>query len=112
MKKIVKEYLLKDAYFYVFSIIAIGLLIASFLVPPLGTISPSVLEGVAEIFAFASLGTVIKAINKGIDAKVRHGDTTLTIGDLNSDNDTDNNYDYPSKPSMDEDDDLPYKRKH
>ena len=86
MKKIVRDFLLRDAYFYIFSAIAIALLIASFLVPPLGVISPSVLEGVAEIFAFASLGTVIKAINKGIDAKVRHGDTTLTIGDLNSKN--------------------------
>lgn len=66
---------------------AVGLIVASFIVPPTGIIEPSVLAAVGEIFAFAALGTVIKAIDKGVDAKVQHNNTSLTIGDLNKDND-------------------------
>lgn len=66
---------------------SVGLIIASFLVPPTGVIDGSVLGAVGEIFAFAALGTVIKAIDKGVDAKVQHNNTSLTIGDLNKDND-------------------------
>lgn len=82
MKKIIREHLLRDAWFYIFSVLAIGLIIASFIVPPLGLIDPSVLAAVGEIFAFAALGTVIKAIDAGIDAKVEHNGTTITVGDL------------------------------
>ena len=48
----------------------------------MGVIDASVLKAVAEIFAFGVLGTVIKAIDKGVDAKLQHGDTTLTVGNL------------------------------
>lgn len=70
-----------NLWFYILSGVAVAFLIASFVVPPLGVISPSVLEGVAEIFAFASLGTVIKAIDKGVGAKLHHNNTTLEIED-------------------------------
>ena len=70
-----------------FSLVSVALIIASFLVPPTGVIDGSVLGAVGEIFAFAALGTVIKAIDKGVDAKVQHNNTSLTIGDLNKDND-------------------------
>ena len=61
-----------------------GLIIASFIVPPTGVIDPSVLAATGEIFAFAALGAVIKAIDKGVDAKVQRGNTTLVVGDLNN----------------------------
>ena len=61
-----------------------GLVVASFIVPPTGVIDPSVLAATGEIFAFAALGAVIKAIDKGVDAKVQRGNTTLVVGDLNS----------------------------
>lgn len=71
-------------WFWVLSLAAIALLVASFIVPPTGVIDPSVLAASGEIFAFAALGTLIKAIDKGVDAKVTRGDTTLTVGDINS----------------------------
>jgi hypothetical protein len=49
----------------------------------MGVIDGSVLAAVGEIFAFAALGTVVKAIDKGVDAQVQHNNTTLTIGDIN-----------------------------
>lgn len=70
---------LNKTAFYICLIFSIGLLIAGFVVPPLGTISPSVLTGVGELFAFATLGTVIEAIARGVDAKLTHGNTELSL---------------------------------
>lgn len=70
---------LNKTAFYICLIFAIGLLIASFVVPPLGVISPSVLTGVGELFAFATLGTVIEAISRGVDAKLVHNNTEINL---------------------------------
>lgn len=78
--------MLHNGWFILFSLVAIGLLIASFFVPPTGVIDGSVLAATGEIFAFAALGTVIKAIDNGVDAKVQHNNTSVTIGDLNDGN--------------------------
>lgn len=83
MGKVLKKCISGNTWFYIFSIAAIGLLVASFIVPPTGVIDPSVLGATGEIFAFAALGAVIKAIDKGVDAKVQRGNTTLVVGDLN-----------------------------
>lgn len=53
----------------------------------MGVIDGSVLAGTGEIFAFAALGTVIKAIDKGVDAQVQHNNTTITVGDLTKQDD-------------------------
>lgn len=65
--------------FWTTLIISIGLLVASFLVPPLGEISPSVLKGVAELGFFATLSVVLTAVEKGSDVKVTKGDITLEV---------------------------------
>ena len=59
--------------------IAVALIIASFLVPPMGIIDGSVLAATGEIFAFASLLTAVYAIEQGVGAKVEHKGTSLTI---------------------------------
>ena len=87
MKNTIINCVLHNSWFIFFSLVSVALIIASFLVPPTGVIDGSVLGAVGEIFAFAALGTVIKAIDKGVDAKVQHNNTSLTIGDLNKDND-------------------------
>lgn len=86
MKEIIKENLFHNLWFFIFSGIAIAMLIAAFLCPPLAVIDASVLYATAEIFAFAALGTVIKAIDKGIDAKLKHGNTSLQVGNIEGDN--------------------------
>lgn len=78
--------MLHNGWFILFSLVAIGLIITSFFVPPTGVIDGSVLAATGEIFAFAALGTVIKAIDNGVDAKVQHNNTSVTIGDLNNGN--------------------------
>lgn len=70
---------------WVFSLTALGLFIASFLVPPMGEISPSVLKAGAEIFAFAALVEAREAILEGMGIKLTHGDTTIEIHDTDGD---------------------------
>lgn len=72
-----------DIAFIALSGIAVALLVASFLVPPTGVIDGSVLAATGEIFAFAALGALMKAIDKGVDATIAHKDTKITINNDN-----------------------------
>lgn len=65
--------------FWVCLLISISLIVGSFFVPPMGIIDGSVLAAVGELFGFASLGSLIYAVDKGHSAKIEKGDTTLTI---------------------------------
>lgn len=80
MGKVLRNAIRGNVWFYVLTSIAIVLLIASWIWPPTAVIDSSVLGGIGEIFAFAALGTVIKAIDNGHTAKIKHGDTELSIG--------------------------------
>ena len=66
---------------WVFSLTALGLFIASFLVPPTGVIDGSVLKAGGIIFAFAALAEAREAIVEGLGVKVTHGDTQIVIHD-------------------------------
>lgn len=70
--------------FWLFGIIALALGIIGFFMPPKGAIDGSVLIFGGLMFAFATLFMVDRAIEKGLDAKVKHGETEVTIGDLNN----------------------------
>ena len=81
-----KKKIILNSYFWVFASISIVLLIVSFFLPPQGEIHPSVLQGVAELFGFSALGAVYKGMDKGLDARVKHRNTELLIGDITSNN--------------------------
>lgn len=59
----------------------IGLLVASFIVPPTGEISPTALKGGSLLFAFAGLSEVREAVLEGFGIKLTHGNTTIAIKD-------------------------------
>ena len=63
---------------------AIGLYVASFLVPPMGEIHPSVLKAGSWIFAFAGLAELREAVQEGLGFKLTHGDTTVVVQDLDN----------------------------
>lgn len=65
--------------FWVCLLFSIGLIIASFFIPPLAVVDSSVIACVGEIFAFATLATVIEAIGRGVDAKITHNGTEVTL---------------------------------
>lgn len=75
----VGKFLREHPAFDIFSLTSIGLLIASFIVPPTGIIDRSVLAGAAEIFAWGALYVVLKAVDKGTPASISHGGTTVTV---------------------------------
>lgn len=60
-------------------VVAIGLIITSFFIPPLAVVDGSVLAAVGEIFAFAALGEVAAAVERGHSASISHGNTTIEI---------------------------------
>lgn len=70
----------KLAYF-ICLLVSIALIIAGFLVPPLGIIDGSVLTAVGEIFGFASLGIGLTAIEKGYSTTIKKGETEIHIND-------------------------------
>ena len=65
--------------FLVCLVVAIGLIITSFLTPPAWIVDGSVLAAVGEIFAFAALGEVAAAIERGHTATISHGNTQIEI---------------------------------
>ena len=79
MKEFWKNYLENNMFFWVFSIIGVCLMIAGFILPPLGVIDNSVLIGTGEINGFVALGAVIKAIDKGVNTSLKHNGTEVVI---------------------------------
>ena len=82
-------------YLYLIIILAIGLLIASFIVPPMGIIDPSVLKAVALVmggtwllYTTANIPDFLKA---GAKIKASYGDATIEIGKHKPTKDEDNN---------------------
>lgn len=67
---------------WIFGLSTIGLFAASFVVPPTGEISPSVLKAAALLFAFATLAEAREAIREGLGVKLTHGHTTIEVHDL------------------------------
>ena len=79
MRRFYRNYIENNLFFWVFSIAALGLIIAGFLFPPPGQVDNSVLIAAGEINGTIALGAVIKAIDKGVDATFQHNNTRVTI---------------------------------
>ena len=79
MREFYKNYLENNTFFWVFSGIGLLLIIIAFFIPPTAYIDQSVLIAVGEINGFIALGAVIKSIDKGRSASIRHNNTELTI---------------------------------
>lgn len=71
-------------YLYIIILLSFGLMVASFIVPPLGAIHPSVLQGVAIILGFTwLLYTTVNIpvfISRGAKIRASYGDAKLEIG--------------------------------
>ena len=71
-------------YLFIIIILAFALLIASFIVPPLGAISPSVLQGIAIILGFTWLlyttANIPVFIERGAKIKASYGNAKIEIG--------------------------------
>lgn len=65
--------------FLICLIISVILLVISWIAPPPFEISSSVIAGVGELFAFAALGEVCAALERGMSAKISRGDTSVEV---------------------------------
>lgn len=65
--------------FLVCLLTSVGLILASFITPPMWIIDGSVLAATGELFGFASLGEVAAAIERGHSASISHGNTQIEI---------------------------------
>ena len=79
MREFYKNYLENNFFFIFFSVSALLLLVAGFLVPPTGSIDNTVLIAVGEINGTLAIGAVVKAIDKGRSASIKHSGTEVTI---------------------------------
>ena len=84
MRKFYKNYLENNTFFWVFSIIGLLLIIIAFFLPPAAYIDSSILIAVGEINGFIAMGAVLKAIDNGGSASIKHNGTEVII---NSDDD-------------------------
>ena len=82
MKEFYRNFLQNNLYFWVLSSIAVILIVASWFVPPMAIIDGSVLAATGEIFGFTALGAVIHAMDTGKTATIQHGNTTVTVKDI------------------------------
>lgn len=73
----------KDFWLKTLTLASIGLIIASFVVPPTGIIDPSVLAATGELAGFGAIWEFNKAMNKNIDTKVKLKEIELELSKNN-----------------------------
>lgn len=79
MREFYRNYIQSNLFFWLFSGIGLLLIIIAFFIPPAAYIDSSVLIAVGEINGFIALGAVLKAIDNGGSASIKHNNTELTI---------------------------------
>ena len=84
MSEVIKKAFAKNWSFWICLGVSIILGVTGFFMPPQGVIDGSVLTFTGELVGFVAVDNVRRAISKGIDARVKHGKTEVTIGDLNN----------------------------
>jgi len=80
MSQVLKKAIVGNTPFWVLTIVAILLLIVAFILPPTAIIDKSVLAAVGELMGFGALWAVVKAIDEGTSATLKHNNTSLTVG--------------------------------
>ena len=65
--------------FIICLVVAIILLVVSWIMPPMWIIDKSILAAVGELFGFAALGEVAAAVERGHSATISHGNTSISI---------------------------------
>lgn len=79
MVKRLKEATSHNTAFWICLGISVVLIIGGAITPPPFVIDASIFIATGELFGFAALGAVYKALDKGVDAKIEKGDTKITL---------------------------------
>ena len=75
----IKEATKGNTAFWVCLGVSIALIIGGAVVPPPFVIDQSIFIACGALFGFAALWTVIKALDKGVDASIKHNNTQIDI---------------------------------
>ena len=67
------------------TVCAIGFGIASFIMPPTGEINESVIKFIAEVWCYAALSVLMEGLIKGVDARIKKGDTEVSFNNPDKD---------------------------
>lgn len=84
ISKVVKEVWITDHVLKLLTLVSLGLIIASFIIPPTGVIDPSVLAAVGEIMGIAAIFQFRDSYNNGLNTKVRIKEIELEIQGKNN----------------------------
>ena len=68
-----------------FGVCSVILLFIAFFTPPPYMIDNSVIIAVGEIFAFATLFFAWESVDRGLDAKIKHGGTSVELNNHEED---------------------------
>jgi hypothetical protein len=79
LKQIWKKGTYHNVAFWICLGVSISMMLVSFFVPPLAVIDSSIFVATSILFAYAALASFNTALEKGVDAKVKHGETELQI---------------------------------
>lgn len=90
MGKKIRDIWLRGTYhnvaFWICLCVSLFLIITAFFIPPKAVVDSSVIACVGELFGFAALGAFIRALDKGVDARITKGDTELSIQNPDNNN--------------------------
>lgn len=81
MFNLLKQILIENIVAAALTLVAITLLIVSFLIPPVGEIPPSALQGASIIMGFTAIWTTIVQLYRGKKASFTHDNTTISVED-------------------------------
>lgn len=80
MGKILRNSIIENVPFWILAGVSIVVGIIAFFIPPKAEIHPSVLHFISWMFGFAALWTVFVSMMRGLEARIQHGKTSLTVG--------------------------------
>lgn len=76
----------KRILFWITLGVAVSLIIAGFLLPPMGIIDNSVLIAVGELGFFGVIAELPSYLESKKDIKIQHGNASITVADINDKN--------------------------
>lgn len=91
LKRVFKSATHRNYVFFTCLIVSIILIIGACCVPPPFDVPSSILGCCGILFAYAGLWSFNIAMDKGTDAKIKHGDTEIHV--INDDDTKDSGYD-------------------
>ena len=87
-----RTFWLSRVTFCVCFFVSVGLIVGGFFVPPYGVIDGSILTAVGELLLFPTLLYAFRAVELGLEVKLRKGDMSIDVHKKNDGGDEDDEH--------------------